>query len=231
MNDLSNTQITTTACTAATTRITTTGAARRLLQLLGGSIAPVAAGLVLALGACTPVLSGDDAGEDGPPVVIEDNGDGSSTVIIDGRDEKAWVYLDLEALMQVEPISAEDSTLWDVGLLRFNVKANSGTSGSQDVGVALVEGTPFETLEQAPADGYGVDEVTVGPEDMEPEPGYAFDLWYDYDMDAHTLEARDVVYVVRTVEGNYFKVQMLDYYNDAGTAGYVKFKLGQLAAP
>lgn len=225
MNDLSNTR------TITDTQTTTTGAVRRVLEVLGGRVSPMVSALVLALGACTPVLSGDDEGEDGPPVVIEDHGDGSSTVIIDGRDEKAWVYLDLEALMEVEPISAEDSTLWDVGILRFNVKANSGTSGSQDVGVALVEGMPFDSLEKAPADGYAVDEVTVGPEDMEPEPGYAFDLWYDYDMDAHTLEARDVVYVVRTIEGNYFKVQMLDYYNNAGTAGYVKFKLGQIAAP
>jgi hypothetical protein len=57
------------------------------------------------------------------------------------------------------------------------------------------------------------------------------DLWYDYDMDAHTLAARDVVYAVRSASGNYFKIQMLDYYNDAGTAGYVKFKVAPLAAP
>ncbi len=213
-----------------TTTTTTTGAVNCGSQVFGGQ-ALLAAAFLLGLGACTPVLSGDDAGEDGPPVVVEDNGDGSSTVIIDGRDEMAWVYFDLETLIEVEPQSADDSPLWDVGILRFNVKANSGTSGSQDVGVAIVEGTPFDTLDQAPADGYAVDEVTVGPEDMEPEPGYAFDLWYDYDMDAHTLKARDVVYVVRTVEKNYFKVQMLDYYNDAGTAGYVKFKVAQVAAP
>ncbi len=191
---------------------------------LGGALA-------LVLGACTPELGGDDAGEEGPTVEVTDNGDGSSTVIVDSRDEESWVYLDLESLMETSPVSAEDSQDWDLGFLRFNVKGNSGTSGSGDVGVQVAEGVPFEGLDVAPLEGYAVDEVMGGPEDMEPEPGYAFDLWYDYDMDAHTLEARDVVYVVRTVEGNYFKIQMLDYYNDAGTAGYVKFKVGTLAAP
>jgi len=188
-------------------------------------------GLGLGLGACTPDLSGDDAGEDGPPVVVVDNGDGSSTITVDGRDESSWVYLDLELLTEVSPVSADDSQAWDLGFLRFNVKGNSGSSGSGDVGVLLVESVPFDGLDVAPADGYAVDDVMGGPEEMEPEPGYAFDLWYDYDMDAHTLAARDVVYAVRTVEGNYFKIQMLDYYNDAGTAGYVKFKVAPLMAP
>ena len=191
----------------------------------------VAFGVTFGSGACVPELSGDDAGEEGPPVVVTDNGDGSSTVIVDSRDETSWIYLDLESLMEVSPVSADDSPVWDLGFLRFNVKGNSGSSGTGDVGVQLAEGVPFESLDVAPSDGYAVDEVMGGPEDMEPEPGYAFDLWYDYDMDAHTLEARDVVYVVRTVDGNYFKIQMLDYYNDAGTAGYVKFKVGMLAAP
>jgi len=198
-------------------------------------LAPLAAralglGLTLTL-ACTPDLTGDDEGEDGPTLVVEDNGDGTSTVIIDSRDETDWVYLDLEGLDEVTPISAEDSQDWDLGVLRFNVKGNSGSSGSANVGVLVIDDQPFDSIDIAPADGYVVDNVTIGPEDMEPEPGYAFDLWYDYDMDAHTLKARDVVYIVRTVESNYFKIQMLDYYNDAGTAGYVKLRTAPIAAP
>lgn len=198
----------------------------RALSSLGLSL-----GLVSGLTACTPDLGGDDAGEDGPPVVVSDNGDGSSTIIVDSRDEESWVYLDLESLMEVSPVSADDSEEWDLGFLRFNVKGNSGSSGTADVGVLLVDGVPFDSLDVAPADGYAVDDVMGGPEDMEPEPGYAFDLWYDYDMDTHTLAARDVVYAVRSASGNYFKIQMLDYYNDAGTAGYVKFKVAPLTAP
>lgn len=204
--------------------------APRRLRLLAWA-APLVLGLGLGPLACTPDLSGDDAGEDGPPVVVEDNGDGSSTVIIDGRDEMAWVYFDLESMMEVTPAAADDSPAWDLGVLRFNVKSNGGTSGTGSVGVAVIEGVTFDSVEQAPADGYISDDVSSGPSDMEPEPGYAFDLWYDYDMDAHTLAPRAAIYVVRTVEENYFKIEFLDYYNSAGTAGYVKFRTALVAAP
>ena len=188
-------------------------------------------GFGLSPTACAPDLSGDDAGDDGPPVVVEDNGDGSSTIIVDGRDDQDWVYFDLESSMEVSPTDPGDSPAWDLGVLRFNVKTNGGTSGTGMVGVAVLEGVTFDSVEQAPADGYISDEVNAGPADMEPEPGYAFDLWYDYDMDSHTLAPRAAIYVVRTVEENYFKIEFLDYYNDAGTAGYVKFRTAPIAAP
>ena len=46
------------------------------------------------------------------------------------------------------------------------------------------------------------------------------------------LSARpDLVYVVHTPEDSYFKVQILDYYDDAGTAGYLSLRWAPLAPP
>ena len=194
-----------------------------------GALARLA--FALSVAACAPDLGGDDGGDDGPPVVVVDNGDGSVTVTIDARDDVAWVYLDLESSALVTPVDPGDSPLWDLAALRFNIKTNGGSSGSGEVEVATIEGVPFDAVDQAPVDGYARDDAAGGPAAMEPEPGYAFDLWYDYDMDEHTLSPRDVVYVVRTVEANYYKIQMLDYYNDAGTAGYVKLRAAPIAAP
>ena len=43
------------------------------------------------------------------------------------------------------------------------------------------------------------------------------------------LSARpDLVYVVHTPEDSYFKVQMLDYHDDAGTAGYLSLRCAAL---
>ena len=46
------------------------------------------------------------------------------------------------------------------------------------------------------------------------------------------LSARDdVVHVVKSAGGNCFKVQMLDYYDDAGTSGYVSLRWAAVAGP
>lgn len=36
------------------------------------------------------------------------------------------------------------------------------------------------------------------------------------------------VYVVRTPEGNYFKLEMLGYDDDAGTPGFIRFRWAAL---
>ncbi len=151
-----------------------------------------------------------------------------SDVIIDARDDEAWVYYDLESGQEVEPSNPEDSPTWDLAFQRFNIAVNGGTSGSGDVAVALVDGQALEDVGEPPADGYVTDNVVDAPEDMETTPGYAFDEWYDYNPSNHVLTPRERVYVVRTVEGNYFKLQLTDYYDQAGTSGYVHFSLGSL---
>jgi hypothetical protein len=187
--------------------------------------------LLLLSSACAPDLSGDDGGDDGPPVRVESGDAGAITVTFDARDYERWLYLDLESAAQVTPATPSASAEWDLAVLRFNVKTNGGSSGEGGVGVARLPGADWDTLTRAPLDGYISDDADPALVDMEPEPGYAFDLWYDYDMDTHTLNPADLLFVVRTVEGNFFKVQMLDYYNSAGTGGYVKLRAAPIDAP
>jgi len=200
-------------------------------SLLNALSHPAALALTLLVSACAPDLRGDDGGDDGPPVRVEDDGAGVITVTFDARDYERWLYLDLETAAQVTPPAPQSSPAWDLAVLRFNVKTNGGSSGSGGVGVARLPGADWQTLTRAPADGYLDDDADPALVDMEPEPGYAFDLWYDYDMDTHTLSPADLLFVVRTVEGNFYKVQMLDYYNSAGTAGYVQLRAAPIAAP
>ena len=55
--------------------------------------------------------------------------------------------------------------------------------------------------------------------------------WYDYDVTTHVLTPREVVYVVRGGNGRYYKLEMLDYYHSAGTAGYPAFRWAALDVP
>ena len=132
----------------------------------------------------------------------------------------------------MSPATPEDSGEWDMAFQRFNIAVNGGTSGTGDVAVARLDDAVYEDVTVAPADGYITDNVidpVGGMEDI--EPGYAFDLWFDYDMDEHTLSPTGRVYVVRTVEQNYFKVEVIDYYDQAGTAGYVTSRIAAIDAP
>lgn len=177
--------------------------------------------LALLAPACLPADTDDDASDASPDkgIQTEDLGDGSFSTVVDARDEQRWQHFDLESGAEVD----EGSAKWDLGFLRFNV--------STRVEVAPLEGADFNQITVAPADGYVRDEADPDPADMETMPGYAFDLWYEYDMTTHVLAARDVVYVVRSAEGNYFKLQLQDYYDDAGTAGYVTLRWAPVAPP
>lgn len=184
----------------------------------------LAALLLLPLTACLPPdeTNDDDDGGGGTPdrgIQTEDRADGSHITVVDARDEASWQHLDFETAAEVP----EGSSAWDLGFLRFNVKTR--------VEVASLEGVDFDALTVAPADGYTTDAASTDPADMETMPGYAFDLWYEYDPATHVLTARDVVHVVRSAEGNYFKVQMLDYYDDAGTSGHVSLHWAPVAPP
>jgi hypothetical protein len=46
----------------------------------------------------------------------------------------------------------------------------------------------------------------------------------------HVLTPRAQVYVVRTAEGNAFKLEILAYYDDAGTSGMLTIRWAPLPA-
>lgn len=188
--------------------------------------------LPLLLAACattTDDTGGDDDGapQDGP-ARTEDQGDGSFVTVLDASSESEWTHFDFESGEYVEMSAA----VWDIGALRFNIKTNGGTSGDGGAAVAVLDGTSFDAVTEAPADGYKEDaagDPGVGGEMADITPGYAFDEWFAYNPADHTLApAPGRIYVVRTPEGNHFKVEMQGYYDDAGTPGFVGFRWAEL---
>ncbi len=155
---------------------------------------------------------------------------------IDATWEDKWVYFDFDEgpLGGQSQVSSDPATAsgWELGFQRFKIKSNGGVSGAGPVEVALVPDTTLETLTTAPATGWVLD----GPdgEDLNMDPDFAFnqgDTWFQYDTAAHVLQPRRQVYVVLTGAGSYVGVQLLDYYDDAGTGGYLLFRWKKLEAP
>lgn len=151
------------------------------------------------------------------PVAPRPPGDGfvSDTVTIDARDGTAWRLFDFEA---GSVVADPDPAAWDLAVRRFHVVTNGGPSFAGRAG-ALAVPSPLRQVVEAPAEGYAATEGSLPGEPSNP----ALERWYRYSFFAHTLEPKDVSYVVRTSEGRYAKLRILSYYCPGAVAGCLTF--------
>lgn len=159
-----------------------------------------------------PIDAGPDAAPlpmGGPHVVHTYDVDGFLTRV-DAVDHAAWIHVDLDTGLEVDGSDAR----WDLRLRRFEIELNGGISGSTGVEVALVEGATLERVTTEPTEGYVTDTSDAR----------AFDTWYGYDEMTHILTPAARVYVVRTNGGATVPMQMVGYYNGAGTSGNPSFR-------
>jgi hypothetical protein len=208
-----------------------------------GWFAPVALlALMAAAGCADDIRPGDDEPDAGsnpdpvdaaPPgkVTVTENGDGTSTLLVDATDLEAWIYLDLATFDVLEPEDPATSTDWDLGLQRFHYSLNGGESGSGEGELVVVDGAALADVTLAPAEGW----VTDAPDDEVDEdslPEYAFETaeggWFDYNPETHVLSAKQRVYVMRGGAGDLFAVQIQDYYDDAGSPAWLLFSVKPL---
>lgn len=190
-----------------------------------------------------------DAGNDGASpndagvgrIVSTDKGDGTTQTDVDATSETDYVYFDFESQREVAPGTPGSSAAWDIAFERFKIKVNGGTSGTGNVAVAALPNATFATLTTAPPSGYASDDAPPVPDGGVTDGGFTAgseglifhtgDGWYSYDPVNHVLAPRPIVYVVRSVEGRYYKVQITGYYDQAGTPGYLGFRWAPIDAP
>ncbi|RKG99278.1 hypothetical protein D7X74_39540 [Corallococcus sp. CA047B] len=167
--------------------------------------------------------------EDSANLKHQDNGDGSFTSVINATEPALWVGLDLDTGKEV---SATEDAAWDLAFQRFVVKSRGGVSGTGGVQVALLTDTSFAALTQAPSTGWSTD--AADGDDTDTTLDTVFNTaggWYLYDLKFHTLTPRAQLYVVRSDQGAYFKVELLSYYDDAGSPANLKLRWAKVAAP
>lgn len=175
----------------------------------------------LLLAGCWPDIRGknyeawdEEGAEQAPKIVNEPGPDGVTATTVDSTDANAWLYVDLdEDMLEV----SEGDQGWDLGFSRQRVKLNGGVSGEAGVEVAIVEADSLKEVTEPPATGFVTDLVDDDDENAEPE--YAFDAWFDYDSTSHVLTPKPLVFVVRTTEEQYVAIEILSYYDEAGSSG------------
>jgi hypothetical protein len=166
-------------------------------------------------------------------------GDGQSQrVTVQATDEQLWVYLDLTNGVQVQPDTADSN--WDLALRRTDIKLNGGSSGPRNVGIHDMLREDYTALAGVPADANfhqdsesGLAMLTQPPAEntgraacggIDSDFGwYYYSAFCDEGNGTHHISARDVVYVLRGRDGNHYKLQMREYYDQNGTAGYPQF--------
>jgi hypothetical protein len=150
-------------------------------------------------------------------------GGGVVRTIVDATDAESFVYLDLDTKRG----TATPEPGWDLGFSRFNIIVSGGISGDAGVEVAIVDGASFEQLSEVPGDAVWITDAADG-DDENTDPDLAFADWYDYDITTHVLTPKDRVYLVRSDEGAVFKLQIANYYSEAGTSGHLTFSWAPL---
>lgn len=127
--------------------------------------------------------------------------DGTYTSIVDASSMTDWTYGDFESGAE----SAESAS-WDLKFQRVRISSNAE--------VVAIEGVAFAQVVAAPTTGW-VSDAPDGKSAFEQGDG-----WYDYNSMSHALAPKPLVWAVKTVEGATIKLEIMSYYDDAGTAGW-----------
>jgi hypothetical protein len=127
------------------------------------------------------------------------------------------LYFNIKEARMVE-VSDESSSLdWDLKTSYLTVQLNGGTSGSGSCAAKMYDNVEFDSLEIIPTDGYVQDDsstnLAIG------------DSWYSYNPMTHTLSTVPNVYVVKTVDGNYAKLEFIAKDFSSQSAGIAVIKL------
>ena len=169
--------------------------------------------------------------ENAAAIVTDDNGNGSFTTRVRAEEADVWTYFDFQSGAEILPADV-GAQVWDLAFRRFHIQSNGGVSAGGGVRIALLASTEFDSLTQAPESGYLEDRADGEDDGAEPDTVFeAGDGWYAYDPSTHTLSPRPVVYAIQSAEGDFFKLQMLGYYDQSGSDARPSFRWAPLLAP
>lgn len=109
------------------------------------------------------------------------------------------------------PFADSSTTNWDIAFKGTSIILNGGTSGSGNAGVIIETGKLFTDVVVAPTAGYAQD-----AESGKGIPTGSGNGWYNYNTSTHLITPlAGRVFVIRTADNKYAKMQILNYYKGA----------------
>ncbi len=130
------------------------------------------------------------------------------TYMINASSLEEWVYFDFSQGSAVN-VPEKSSFGWDLGFRRVSIISNGGETNPKGMGgIIELPGRDFKSIVEAPESGYTID-TRIGPVETENQ---AIKKWYSYSYWTHVLKPKDSVYIIRTADGRYAKMNILNFY-------------------
>ena len=145
-----------------------------------------------------------------------------------------WIYFSLSEGKIIEGINEanrHDNTKWDLAFYRYNVRTNSGLSGIGNGGALDTKATDLSAVTTVPSGKFTTDvmgEITSSMSSF-PPPSIKTPLNAElsesikFQGPPPTYTPNNHVYIVKTADGKYAKIQIRGFYNDEGKSGFVNF--------
>ncbi|MGP0628129.1 HmuY family protein [Nitrospina sp. 32_T5] len=144
----------------------------------------------------------------------------SRVVVVDARDEQTWRYYDFSRGGPVE-IHDRSSLEWDLAFRRGKIISNGGmTNKIGKAGLMDMGEVSYDAVEDVPLDREFIQDKATQTEPENP----VLAQWYKYNYITHKLTARKNIYILRTAEGNYAKIQFQNFYCADKQPGCIQMK-------
>jgi len=151
-----------------------------------------------------------------------------------GNDWIYYSFVDEKEVSGLDETSSQTSDNWDIAFNRYNVRTNSGTSGSGQGGAYDAGEVDWATVTEANESGYTIDATIQiveaftgqGVDYMDSNGSETFVdcIELDYSTGVPVYSPNEHVYVMKTAKGKYAKIMIKSFYNDTGDSGYLSFK-------
>ena len=178
---------------------------------------------------------GDDDDEDAPAVPGGSNLEVKTVVLPNpGYGEDNWIYFSLsegKILEGINESNRKDNTKWDLAFYRYNIRTNSGLSGVGKGGALDTKATELADVTAVPAGEFTVDVMGSVTSSMSSFPPPSIETPLNellgeaikFQGPPPSYTPNNHVYIVKTADGKFAKIQIRGFYNDEGESGHLNF--------
>lgn len=146
----------------------------------------------------------------------------------------AWTYFSFDEDTVVSITDYTTSTDWDIASHRSDVRVNCGQAGPGQGGSYNMGKVNFNSVTEAPADGYSLNTTINILESYTMPPTYVtahgdtlVSKWMTITTSntaPPTYNYSDNIYVIRTAKGKYAKIWLTNYFNSQSQSGHITMK-------
>jgi len=153
------------------------------------------------------------------------------TVMINATSFSKWIYFSFDKGDTLSIVDPKTSDNWDIALMRYHFRTNSGSSGKGKAGVLDLGKVDFNSVKKAKESGYAADDsisiYSMATHSYKKIPGNKIlETWVSKDMSTMppTYASKNKVFLLKTGKGKYVKLLVKSYYNDKGEGGYITIR-------